>query len=47
MDDTSALIEERWEAYLEEVRGFLRMPSISPTGEGIQETARFLKGFLR
>jgi acetylornithine deacetylase/succinyl-diaminopimelate desuccinylase-like protein len=43
----SSLIEERWEAYLEEVRGFLRMPSISPTGEGIQETAGFLKAFLR
>jgi acetylornithine deacetylase/succinyl-diaminopimelate desuccinylase-like protein len=47
MDDASALIEERWEAYLEEVRNFLRMPSISPTGEGIQETAHFLKCFLR
>jgi len=47
MRDASALIEERWEDYLEEVRGFLRMPSISPTGEGIQETAGFLKAFLR
>ncbi len=47
MRDASTLIEERWEDYLEEVRGFLRMPSISPTGEGIQETAGFLKAFLR
>ncbi len=47
MRDASALIEERWEAYLEVVRDFLRMPSISPTGEGIQETAGFLKDFLR
>ncbi|MGD2142124.1 MAG: M20/M25/M40 family metallo-hydrolase [Candidatus Bathyarchaeota archaeon] len=46
MNIASALIEERWEAYLEEVREFLRMPSISPTGEGIKETARFLEGFL-
>jgi len=43
----SSLIEERWDGYLEEVRDFLRMPSISPTGEGIQETAQFLKQFLK
>ena len=43
----SSLVESRWAAYLEEVRGFLRMPSISPTGEGIEETAAFLRDFLR
>ena len=40
------MIEKRWESYLEDVRNFLRMPSISPTGEGIGETAQFLKEFL-
>ena len=46
MDDASSLIECRWEGYLEDVRGFLRMPSVSPTGEGIEETADFLREFL-
>ncbi len=46
LNKASSLIESRWDRYLEEVRGFLRMPSISPTGEGIEETARFLRGFL-
>ena len=46
MDDASSLIEGRWEGYLEDVRGFLRMPSVSPTGEGIEETADFLRKFL-
>lgn len=42
----SSLIDSRWDDYLEEVRGFLRMPSVSPTGEGIEETARFLRDFI-
>jgi len=46
LDDASSLIECRWEGYLEDVRGFLRMPSVSPTGEGIEETADFLREFL-
>ena len=46
LSKASSLIEGRWIRYLEEVRGFLRMPSISPTGEGIEETARFLREFL-
>ena len=46
INKVSSLIESRWDAYLEEVRGFLRMPSISPTGEGIEETAGFLRDFL-
>ncbi|RLE53095.1 MAG: hypothetical protein DRJ26_03800, partial [Candidatus Methanomethylicota archaeon] len=41
-----SLIQERWSDYLEEVLSFLRMPSISATGEGIEETANFLKDFL-
>ena len=40
-------IEERWNRYFEEVRNFLRMPSISATGEGIRETAEFLRDWLR
>ena len=46
MSKTQSLIADRWEGYLNEVRDFLRMPSISPTGEGIEETARFLRDFL-
>lgn len=46
MKKALSLIENRWEKYLEEVRNFLRMPSISPTGEGIDETACFLRDFL-
>jgi len=39
-------IDEKWEEYFEEVLNFLRMPSISATGEGIEETAKFLRDFL-
>lgn len=46
LSKTQSLIADRWEGYLNEVRDFLRMPSISPTGEGIEETARFLRDFL-
>ena len=45
-DSSRTLIGSRWERYLEDVRGFIRMPSISPTGEGIEETACFLRDFL-
>ena len=31
---------------IEEVREFLRQPSISATGEGIEDTARFLRDFI-
>ena len=41
------LIRDRWPRYLEEVREFLRMPSISATGEGIEETASYLEEWLR
>jgi len=34
------------ERLVEEVREFLRMPSISATGEGIEETAGFLRDFI-
>jgi acetylornithine deacetylase/succinyl-diaminopimelate desuccinylase-like protein len=46
MNKVEPLIEGRWESYLGEVRDFLRMPSISPTGEGIEATAAFLRDFL-
>lgn len=47
LDKLYGLIEDRWPRYLEEVRSFLRMPSISATGEGIKETAEFLRDWLR
>lgn len=40
-------IESKWEEYLNEVLNFLKKPSISATGEGIEETAKFLKDFLK
>jgi acetylornithine deacetylase/succinyl-diaminopimelate desuccinylase-like protein len=39
-------IDREKEKLIEEVRAFLRMPSISGTGEGIEETASFLRDLL-
>lgn len=47
LDKALNLINDRWGRYLEEVRSFLRMPSVSATGEGIRETAEFLRDWLR
>jgi len=41
------VVNDRWDKYLEEVRNFLRIPSISGTGEGIEETASFLRDWLK
>jgi acetylornithine deacetylase/succinyl-diaminopimelate desuccinylase-like protein len=46
MHKVSSLVGRRWDSYLEEVRDFLMTPSISPTGEGIEDTAAFLRDFL-
>ena len=46
MHKVSSLVGRRWDSYLEEVRNFIKMPSISPTGEGIEDTAAFLRDFL-
>ncbi|BAS27999.1 M20/M25/M40 family metallo-hydrolase [Limnochorda pilosa] len=40
-------IRDAFDEDLERVRGFLRTPSISYTGEGIQETAEQVAGFIR
>jgi acetylornithine deacetylase/succinyl-diaminopimelate desuccinylase-like protein len=40
------IVDQNKESLLQEVRSFLRMPSISGTGEGIEETARFLRDWL-
>ncbi len=40
------LIDSNSSALVEEVRHFLRMPSVSGTGEGIEETASFLRDFI-
>lgn len=47
LNKTISLIEEKWEKYQKEVLDFLKKPSISATGEGIEETANLLKDFLK
>lgn len=39
-------IDRVWTKHLEETRRFLRVPSVSMTGEGIQKTADMLEDFL-
>ncbi|WP_324716866.1 M20/M25/M40 family metallo-hydrolase [Carboxydochorda subterranea] len=40
-------LRARFDEDLEQVRAFLRTPSVSYTGQGIQETARQVAGFIR
>jgi acetylornithine deacetylase/succinyl-diaminopimelate desuccinylase-like protein len=40
-------IDRSFEAYLEELRRYLRQPSISATGEGIEQTAKMTADYLR
>jgi acetylornithine deacetylase/succinyl-diaminopimelate desuccinylase-like protein len=40
-------IDEHFSDHLERCRGFLRQKSISSSGEGIQETARLVRGFIQ
>jgi len=46
MDIIKNYIENNKGKFIEEVRKFLQIPSISGTGEGIEETASYLKEFL-
>jgi len=39
-------IDRAWSRHLDETRKILRVPSVSMTGEGIQDTADMLEGFL-
>jgi acetylornithine deacetylase/succinyl-diaminopimelate desuccinylase-like protein len=45
-DAVSRFIDSRRDLLVEEVRRFLRMPSISGSGEGILETASYLRDWL-
>ena len=47
MDNISRYVKENKERFVEEVRRFLQMPSISGSGLGIKETASFLEEFIR
>jgi len=47
LDAIKAYIEASRDLLVEEVRKLLRMPSISGTGEGIRETAEYLRDWLR
>ena len=39
-------IKSSWNRILEDMLEFMRMPSVSRTGEGIEETARYLKDYI-
>ena len=41
-----AAIDREFEDHLEQCRAFLRQKSISASGEGIRETAEWIKGFI-
>ncbi len=47
LEDLHREIDRRWPKHLEATRDLLRMPSVSMTGEGIEETAETLCGWLR
>jgi len=47
LDAIKAYIEASRDLLVEEVRKLLRMPSISGTGEGIRETAEYLRDWVR
>jgi acetylornithine deacetylase/succinyl-diaminopimelate desuccinylase-like protein len=46
LEDLHREIDRRWPKHLEATRDLLRMPSVSMTGEGIQEMAETLSGWL-
>jgi len=47
LDSIRRYVELNQELLVEEVRRLLRMPSVSGTGEGIVETAGYLRDWLR
>jgi len=46
IDDLHEEIDRAWPKHLEETRKFLRVPSVSMTGEGIQDTADMLEDLI-
>lgn len=46
LDEIHRLIEASFPTHLESIREFLRLPSVSADGTGIQETAEAVKGFI-
>ncbi|MGB9784842.1 MAG: M20/M25/M40 family metallo-hydrolase [Fervidicoccaceae archaeon] len=40
-------VKSNWDYLVEEARKLIRMPSISATGEGIEETAEYLRDWIR
>jgi acetylornithine deacetylase/succinyl-diaminopimelate desuccinylase-like protein len=44
--DIVRLVDERFDTYLERIRGLCRMPSVSGTGEGIREVADHVRGLI-
>ncbi len=47
MEPFKSYVESNVEYLVEEVRKLLRMPSVSGTGEGVEETAGYLRDWLR
>ncbi|OGS43346.1 MAG: hypothetical protein A3K76_02760 [Euryarchaeota archaeon RBG_13_57_23] len=46
IEDIHSKIDKDWSKHLQETRKLLRIPSVSMTGEGIQDTADFLENVL-
>lgn len=47
LEEVKTKIESNSDSLIEEVRKILKIPSISATGEGIEETASYIKDWLR
>lgn len=43
----NSYVKENWNNMVEEARNLIRMPSISATGEGIEETAIYLRDWIK
>jgi hypothetical protein len=46
LDAVRARLEERFPADLDRIRDYLKMPSVSTTGEGIREVAAATAGWI-
>lgn len=46
-ESISSFVKANWDYMVEEARKLIRMPSISATGEGIEETAEYLRDWIK
>lgn len=47
LEDVVRLVEQRRDAYLQRLVEYVRLPSVSATGEGVRETGEHIRGVLR